>query len=104
MNKEIVDAKLGCVIGALVGDAAGAYLEFIGHKPSPEEVEKALTMPGGGIWELAPGQITDDGELTLCLAQALQECDKFDLEKVSDWYNKWYASHPFEIRQLRRLC
>ncbi len=97
MNKEIVDARLGCIFGALVGDAAGAYLEFIGHKPSPEEVEKAMTMPGGGIWELAPGQITDDGELTLCLDQALREGEKFDRENIAAWYNKWYASRPFDI-------
>lgn len=97
MSKERVNEKLGCIIGALVGDAAGAYLEFIGHKPSPEEVERAMTMPGGGIWRLAPGQITDDGELTLCLAHALREGEKFVQEKIAGWYNQWYASQPFDI-------
>lgn len=66
--RDSKDAAVGALLGACVGDAAGAYLEFIGHVPSRSEVERALSMPGGGIWGVAPGQITDDGELTLCQA------------------------------------
>ena len=47
------DAALGAILGALAGDAAGAVLEFIGHKPSPPEVERAMRYPGGGVHRLA---------------------------------------------------
>lgn len=30
-----------------------------------------MRMVGGGVWNTAPGQVTDDGELTLALAHAL---------------------------------
>lgn len=30
-----------------------------------------MGMPGGGVWEVGPGQITDDGELTMSLAWGL---------------------------------
>ncbi len=88
---------MGCILGALVGDAAGAYLEFIGHQPGTAEVDEAMKMPGGGCWKLAPGQITDDGELTLCLAQALLAHKTFNIEEIARWYARWYVSPPFDI-------
>jgi len=91
------DAGLGAVLGALVGDAAGAVLEFLGRPPTRDEVERALGMPGGGTWRVAPGQITDDGELTLCLARALAGRETFDLDLVAWWYHRWYQSPPFDM-------
>jgi ADP-ribosyl-[dinitrogen reductase] hydrolase len=40
---------IGCVLGAFVGDAAGAVLEFMKKEDiSPEKVDNALKMNGGG--------------------------------------------------------
>jgi ADP-ribosyl-[dinitrogen reductase] hydrolase len=94
------DAAEGALLGACVGDAAGATLEFIGHTPTDEELERAMSMPGGGVWRVAPGQITDDGELTLCLARALgamAHSDDFDLEKIASNYADWIRSAPFDV-------
>jgi ADP-ribosyl-[dinitrogen reductase] hydrolase len=44
----------GCVLGAFVGDAAGAYLEFA-NKINQEEVEKAMMLKGGGKLNVGPG-------------------------------------------------
>ena len=90
------DATLGCLLGACVGDAAGAVLEFR-EPPSPTDVDWAMTMPGGGVWGVAPGQITDDSELMLCLAQALAESPTFDLERIAHHYAAWIDSPPFDI-------
>ncbi len=96
--KNLSDAAVGCLLGALVGDAAGATLEFIGHKPSLAEAKHAMTMPGGGVWRVAPGQITDDGELALCLARALAKMgETFKLENIAKNYAKWIESDPFDI-------
>ena len=90
------DAALGAVLGALVGDAAGAVLEFIGRPITEEDVADALTMPGGGIWNVAPGQITDDGELTMSLLNAL--CERPDEPThAAVHYVAWVASDPFDI-------
>jgi ADP-ribosylglycohydrolase len=97
MDERTLDRGFGAVLGALVGDAAGAYLEFIGHQPSADEVEGAMQMPGGGCWKVAPGQVTDDGELMLCLAQALFEGNDFDIERHARLYARWYESPPFDI-------
>jgi len=87
----------GSVLGALIGDAAGATLEFLGRRPTADEVEQALCLPGGGVWRVAPGQITDDGEMTLALYRALVGHDKFPLDAVGSNYVEWFRSRPFDF-------
>jgi ADP-ribosylglycohydrolase len=90
------DAALGAVLGALVGDAAGAVLEFFGRTIGPSDVQHALAMPGGGTWAVAPGQITDDGELTMSLLNALVESPE-NPRGAAAHYAQWVASDPFDI-------
>ena len=89
-------AARGALLGAFVGDASGATLEFLGRKPSHEDVERALSMVGGGCWRVAPGQITDDGELALCLARSLAGAQTVDRDKVAEAYVDWFNSGPFD--------
>ena len=95
------DAALGAVLGALVGDAAGAVLEFFGRDIGSADVEHALTMPGGGTWNVAPGQITDDGELTMSLLNALVESPESP-RSAANHYVKWVDSDPFDIGATTR--
>jgi ADP-ribosylglycohydrolase len=46
-------------------------------------VENALTFPGGGVYNLGRGQITDDSELAMCIMQGMA-----DLETRADPANK----------------
>ena len=67
-------------------------------------------MKGGGPWKTAPGQVTDDGELTLALGWALAEMSReakgFDVETIGQWYLKWTQSKPFDIGNTTKkaLC
>jgi ADP-ribosyl-[dinitrogen reductase] hydrolase len=57
-------------------------------------------MNGGGVWEVGPGQITDDGELALSLWQALSKNDPndgFPADDVIEEYAEWCYSNPFDI-------
>lgn len=60
----------GCVIGAFVGDAAGARLEFE-ENLTREDVTEALKFNGGGVFNVDPGQVTDDSELAMCLIHGI---------------------------------
>lgn len=93
-----LEVALGAMLGACVGDAAGAVLEFQRTDPTPADVARALSFPGGGCWRVAPGQITDDGELTVALAAALAEHPGIG-EHVAQAYAGWYGSHPFDMGQ-----
>lgn len=92
--------KRGAIIGALVGDAAGATLEFLGKLPTESQVRKAMHMPGGGAMNVAPGQFTDDGELTVALASVLKDhSNPYPIDEVAQAYSDWYKSGPFDVGQ-----
>ena len=73
LDTSVVNRAKGCMLGAAVGDAVGAFLEWK-WAPVPEsEIKEALALKGGGPHLLAPGQVTDDTEQALCLAAGLIE-------------------------------
>lgn len=61
-------------------------------------------MVGGGCWRTAPGQVTDDGELTLALARSLVGAADYDLERVAGAYHAWLLSRPFDIGMATRAA
>ncbi|KAL4422714.1 hypothetical protein ABPG75_008911 [Micractinium tetrahymenae] len=97
---ESLDRALGALIGAACGDAVGAYLEFQ-DSIKTSDVDKALTLPGGGCWNVGPGQFTDDTELALCQAQGLAghlPSAGFPADAVAQQYAWWCnASRPFDV-------
>lgn len=101
--KQLTIAR-GALYGALIGDAAGATLEFLGRKPTAAEIREALQMVGGGCWGTAPGQITDDGELTLALAYSLIGRSAYSADHAAQEYLQWYASAPFDVGATTRTA
>ena len=82
----------GCLLGLAVGDAIGTSVEFM-----PSGSFTPLTdMIGGGPFNLAPGEWTDDTSMALCLADSLIETGGFDpvdqLERYVRWYRTGYLS------------
>ena len=61
----------GCILGAFIGDSCGSYLEFIEYLPSDKEMNKCMGMPGGGMFGVGAGQVTDDSEMAMSLMWGL---------------------------------
>lgn len=82
----------GCLLGLAVGDALGTTLEFA----PPGSFTPISDMIGGGPFNLAPGEWTDDTSMALCLAESLIEKGVFDpidqLERYLRWYRTGYLS------------
>src|SRR5688500_10125577 len=77
---------LGAVVGAFLGDSIGSFVEFSSHV-SLEKAQESYDMPGGGPFRLAPGQVTDDSELALCLAHGLVEGKgTLSLDRIAKYY------------------
>jgi ADP-ribosyl-[dinitrogen reductase] hydrolase len=98
---------MNSMLGALVGDAAGATLEFCGCKVTEEMALNAMTMPGGGRIRVGPGQITDDGELTLTLWRSLNSFETSHIVPIltlMTGYKDWYESCPFDMGRTCSLA
>jgi ADP-ribosyl-[dinitrogen reductase] hydrolase len=98
---------MNSLLGALVGDAAGATLEFCNREITEEMALDAMKMPGGGSLRVGPGQITDDGELTLTLWQSLNSFDSSEvipILTIMKGYARWYDSCPFDMGRTCSLA
>ncbi|KAL4468309.1 hypothetical protein ABPG72_015845 [Tetrahymena utriculariae] len=97
---QIKRAK-GCLFGAFIGDSMGSFLEFTKKAITPQEAQQAYKLPGGGIFKLAKGQLTDDGELTIMLAEGLlatKSQEPYDfLINILRKYHFWVNSKPFDF-------
>ena len=49
-----------------------------------------------------PGQVTDGGELTMCLMHALAEMPEntLSIDDIATWYKKWASSKPFDSEEI----
>ena len=79
------DRFLGCLLGLATGDAVGTALEF----QPPGSFTPISDMVGGGPFDLAPGEWTDDTSMALCLAMSLVESGRFDAADQMSRYCRW---------------
>lgn len=90
----------GCIAGAFIGDSCGQIHTFATKELSEVEMDFCMTLPGGGPFHLNPGQLTDGGEMAMCLMNGLianEESDTLDLRPIVEQYRKWVSSEPFDI-------
>jgi ADP-ribosyl-[dinitrogen reductase] hydrolase len=92
MNKKDMDRYRGSLLGLAVGDAVGTTVEF----QFPGTFQPVTDMLGGGVFNLQPGQWTDDTSMALCLAESLVEKNGFDaldqMKRYLAWYEMGYLS------------
>lgn len=81
-----LDRYRGCLLGLAVGDAIGTAVEFKARGSFPPLTD----MVGGGVFNLKPGQWTDDTSMALCLAESLVEKNGFDALDQMNRYLAWY--------------
>ena len=82
---DLLNRYRGALLGLAAGDALGTTLEF-----SPPGTFTPITdMAGGGPFNLAPGQWTDDTSMALCLAESLIESNGFDPDDQLARYVRW---------------
>ena len=81
-----VERYRGCLLGLAAGDALGTTLEF----KRPGTFRPLSDMVGGGPFDLAPGEWTDDTSMALCLAESLIERRVFDPADQLQRYVRWY--------------
>jgi ADP-ribosyl-[dinitrogen reductase] hydrolase len=98
-ENQIEYPGVGALLGLAVGDALGTTYEFerIDQPPYPTlATGPATEITGGGPFELAPGQITDDTQMAVCIARSLADKGELDIEDIASRYVAWFQ-HAFDV-------
>lgn len=94
---ELLDRFTGCLLGLAVGDALGAPAEFMSREAVQRSFGRLREMEGGGWLELKPGQVTDDTQMMLCIAESLVARGTLDPDDVARRFLSWFRRGPRDI-------
>lgn len=79
-----------------MGDALGATLEFMTPGEIRAQYGRLWEIRGGGWLNLPKGAVTDDTEMTLCIARSMAEVG-FSLRDIADRFVGWLKSRPRDV-------
>ncbi len=94
---SVEERALGAYLGFAVGDALGATVEMMTKGEIETKYRVHRKMIGGGWLHLAPGQVTDDTEMSLALGRSLVRKGGFDLKDICDAFAAWLKSGPVDV-------
>lgn len=100
----VIKAKSrGSLLGVAVGDALGATLEFMTKDEIKREYGVLRDITGGGCWELAPGEVTDDTDMTMAAARGIINSFHEPLESIAREFKEWIRTQPRDAGKISRL-
>jgi ADP-ribosyl-[dinitrogen reductase] hydrolase len=97
ITPEILSRAKGAFIGLAVGDALGAPVEFMNPHEISARYGVLREITGGGWLRLKPGEVTDDTQMSLCLARAIITADGWSLRGIADNFAAWIKSRPVDV-------
>jgi ADP-ribosyl-[dinitrogen reductase] hydrolase len=87
----------GALYGVAVGDALGAPLEFMNAEEIQNKHGFVTKMIGGGWLSVAPGEVTDDTQMTLAVAEGIAAEPENPIEAVGERFIAWITSRPKDV-------
>ncbi|NJD91386.1 MAG: ADP-ribosyl-[dinitrogen reductase] hydrolase [Geobacter sp.] len=94
---DLLSRGRAVLLGGAVGDALGAPLEFMTAGEIQVKYGRLDEMVGGGWLRLRPGQVTDDTEMTLCVARGIRAAGEWDLRTIAMEFAGWLKSKPIDV-------
>jgi ADP-ribosyl-[dinitrogen reductase] hydrolase len=96
-RETVLDRARAAFLGVALGDALGATTEFLlpGEIRYRHKVHDKII--GGGWLNLKPGRVTDDTEMSLCIARAIDETGGWDAVRVMEHFAAWLKSKPIDV-------
>ena len=96
-SDERRNRAVAAFLGVAIGDALGAPLEFMTHREIQARHGIVREMIGGGWLRLKPGQVTDDTDMSLCIARALAAAGTWDLLAIAGQFAAWLKTRPIDV-------
>ncbi len=95
--KDVRDRIAGALYGVAVGDALGAPLEFMNKEEILRKHGRVTEMIGGGWLKVVSGEVTDDTQMTLAVAEGIIENPKNPIQAIGKRFIEWARSGPKDI-------
>lgn len=93
----LYDKIKGGLYGVAVGDALGGTTEFMTADEVRAKYGYLQEIIGGGVWQLEPGEVTDDTMMTLCVAEGILDDPSAPVGKIGKYFMEWYYTEPKDI-------
>lgn len=93
----VFDKIKGGLFGLAVGDALGSTLEFLTKEEIENYHEKYgyhTEIVGGGFCRFEKGEVTDDTDMTLCVARGIIKNPFSPIEYIGEEFVKWMDTKP----------
>lgn len=94
---DVRERARAAFLGLALGDALGATVEFL----TPTEIRARhgvhREIVGGGWLHLRAGRVTDDTEMSLCIARAVEAAGGWDARAIADRFVAWLRSGPADV-------
>ena len=94
---HLAERAKAAFLGVAIGDALGATTEFM----TPTEIRAKFgvlkKIVGGGWLSLDAGKVTDDTEMSLCIARAIRDSGGWNLAAIAHQFSRWMKSRPVDI-------
>lgn len=87
----------GALYGVAIGDALGAPLEFMSQEQIANKHGRVTEMIGGGWLDVEPGEITDDTQMTLAVAEGIIANPGDPIQEIGIRFIEWVKSGPKDI-------
>lgn len=87
----------GALYGVAVGDALGGPVEFMDAAEIRKLYGSVQSMVGGGVWDLMPGETTDDTAMTMAVAKGIVKAPRDPVPQIGKLFLEWYYSRPKDI-------
>ncbi len=98
------DRYAGTLLGLACGDALGGPVEFLNrHEIAAQFPTGVSEFIGGGWLRLAPGEVTDDTQQALILAESLTG-DGLDLNRLAAGLIAWFRGNPKDVGNTTRIA
>jgi ADP-ribosyl-[dinitrogen reductase] hydrolase len=96
-QEEVRSRAVASFLGFALGDALGAPVEFMTSGEIKARYGVLREMVGGGWLRLKPGQVTDDTDMSLCIARAVSMAGSWDLPAIAGQFVAWLKTRPIDV-------
>ena len=84
------------LLGSALGDALGATVEFCTPSEIRAQYGVLRKIVGGGWLKLKPGEVTDDTQMSLCVARSLAAVG-WSPADIAERFAAWFKGWPIDV-------